>query len=180
MRTFILLFITLVWHAGLQAQQYMTRDGIVEFFSSTPIEDIEAVNNQTTALLTAEGKFAFRVPILGFRFERALMEEHFNENYLESTTYPNGTFEGHIPGFDETQRDGNWHEVVAYGTLVIHGIAVEREIPSKLKWNGEAWEIESSFTVPPAAHAIEIPKIVAKKIAEEIEVKVRATLSPRS
>ena len=59
-----------------------------------------------TALLQADGAFAFRVPVLGFRFEKALMEEHFNENYLESHTYPNGSFEGSIAGFDAALQDG--------------------------------------------------------------------------
>lgn len=180
MRTFFFLALTLSGQAVVHAQQYMTRDGVVQFFSSTPVEDIEALNTQTTALLTSDGQFAFRVPILGFRFERALMEEHFNENYLESTTYPNGTFEGKIDQFDASYSDGDWHEVVARGTLSIHGVDVERSIPSNLKWNGASWEVESEFQVSPATHRIQIPKIVSKKIAEEIRVTVRATLKPRS
>ena len=88
------------------AQQYLTREGQVRFFSTTPIEDIEAHNQQMTALLQADGAFAFRVPVFGFRFEKALMEEHFNENYLESHTYPNGSFEGSIGGLDAALKDG--------------------------------------------------------------------------
>lgn len=160
-------------------QQYMTRSGEVHFFSSTPVEDIEAHNDQLTGLLTNEGKFAFRIPILGFRFEKALMEEHFNENYLESEKYPNGVFEGRISNWNDGLKDGEWHEVQAEGELNVHGVAVERVIGSKLKWNGNAWELESDFLIPTANHNIEIPKMVRSKIAQEISVHVTATLLSR-
>ncbi len=161
------------------AQQYMTREGQVQFFSTTPIENIEAKNQQMTALLQADGRFAFRVPVLGFRFEKALMEEHFNENYLESHTCPNGSFEGSIVGFDATLQDGEANDVVAKGTLTIHGIVQEREIPAKIQWNGTGWDIESMFNIAPADHDIDIPKVVRRKIASSIEVTVRANLLPR-
>ena len=160
-------------------QQWMTRNGTVDFFSATFVENIEAKNEMASGLLAADGRFAFRVPILGFRFEKALMEEHFNENYLESTKYPNGTFEGVISKWNEALRNGQWHEVIATGALTIHGVSVNREISSKLKWDGKSWQIESEFTVPTAAHEIPIPKMARKKIAEEITVSVNLSLSPR-
>ncbi len=161
------------------AQQYMTREGHVRFFSTTPIEDIEAENHQTTALLQADGAFAFRVPVLGFRFEKALMEEHFNENYLESHTYPNGSFEGTIDGLSSALKDGKAHDVLAQGILSIHGVEQKREIPSNVRWNGTGWEIQSVFNVAPADHDINIPKVVRNKIAATIEVTIEATLDPR-
>ena len=78
-------------------QLYLTRDGEINFFSSTPIEDIKAVNNQVSCVLDkTTGDFAFQVPIKGFRFKNALMQEHFNENYLESDLYPKSVFKGKI------------------------------------------------------------------------------------
>lgn len=161
------------------AQQYLTREGHVRFFSTTPIEDIEAHNQQLTALLQADGAFAFRVPVLGFRFKKSLMEEHFNENYLESHAYPNGSFEGSISDFDAGLRNGEQQDVVAKGSLTIHGVVQEREIPSKVQWNGTGWDIESVFVVAPADHDITIPKVMRNKIASSIEVTVTATLFPR-
>ena len=179
MRILLITFVLALIGDVASAQQFMTREGRVHFFSTTPVEDIEAINEQTTAMLTAEGQFAFRVPILGFRFEKALMEEHFNENYMESTTYPNGTFEGKVANWSNGWNDGATHEVVAAGALTIHGVTVEREIPATIKWNGKAWEIESMFNVSPTDHAIEIPKMVRNKIAESLEVTVNAALAPR-
>lgn len=161
------------------AQQFMTREGNVHFFSSTPVEDIEATNVQTTALLTSTGDFAFRVPILGFRFDKALMEEHFNENYMESTTFPNASFEGRIANWNDGVRDGAWHVVSAEGGFVIHGVEQQRAIPAEVRWNGTAWEVKSTFQVAPADHDIAIPKMVENKIAKSIEVTVSAVLNPR-
>ena len=160
-------------------QQWMTRNGNVDFFSATFAENIEAKNEMASGILATDGQFAFRVPILGFRFEKALMEEHFNENYLESTKFPNGSFEGSIVNWNMELNDGAWHEVVARGELTIHGIAIPREIPSKIQWNGEAWQIQSEFLIATADHEIPIPKMVRKKIAEEIAVEVNLSLSPR-
>jgi len=179
MKTNLVLLFCLLFGYAAHAQQYMTREGYVRFYSSTPIEDIEAINNQTTALLKSTGEFAFRVPILGFRFEKALMEEHFNENYMESTTFPNGSFEGRITDWNEGLKDGSWHNVNASGSFTIHGKAQQRDIPAKVRWDGEKWTIESNFLVKPADHDIEIPSMVSKKIAESIEVTVEATLNPR-
>jgi hypothetical protein len=169
----------LLMSTTLSAQQYMTREGQVRFFSTTPVEDIEAINNQTTGLLTANGEFAFRVPILGFRFEKALMEEHFNENYMETSKFPNGSFEGRITNWNDGLQDGEWHVVDADGKFTIHGVENDRSIPVQVKWNGSAWEVKSDFSVAPADHQIDIPKIVRNKIAESLEVSVQAVLNPR-
>jgi hypothetical protein len=179
MKHYFLASLTLLLSTGLSAQQFMTREGQVRFFSTTPVEDIEAVNNQTTGLLTSSGEFAFRVPILGFRFEKALMEEHFNENYMETSKFPNGSFEGRITDWNEGLQDGSWHSVNASGTLTIHGVESERAIPVELKWSDSAWEVKSEFSVAPADHKIDIPKMVQNKIAESLEVSVSAVLKPR-
>jgi len=175
----ILIATMLVASNFCSSQQWITRNGTVEFFSATIVENIEATNEMASGLLANDGRFAFRVPILGFRFEKALMEEHFNENYLESTRFPNGTFEGAIANWSDAFQDGQSHTVKAQGILTIHGIAIEREIESTLQWDGTAWIVQSEFTVLTAAHEIPIPKMVREKIAEEISVDVQMTLSPR-
>lgn len=179
MKKIILYSLSFLFMHSLSAQQFMTREGEARFFSTTPIEDIEALNSQVTGLLTANGDFAFRVPILGFRFDKALMEEHFNENYMETSKFPNGSFEGRITDWNPGLQDEAWHTVNASGKLSIHGVEIERDIPVDIKWNGSAWEVKSEFSVAPADHKIEIPKMVRNKIAESLEVSVNAVLNPR-
>lgn len=178
MRLLSFLLLVATSHMGL-SQQWMTRNGKIEFFSATFVENIEATNEMASGLLAADGRFAFRVPILGFRFEKALMEEHFNENYMESTAYPNGTFEGTIEEWNDALNDGQWHEVKAVGELTVHGVSIQRSIPSKIQWDGVSWQIQSKFSIATAAHDIPIPKMVRNKIAEEIAVEVNLSLSPR-
>ncbi|MDZ7846041.1 MAG: hypothetical protein U5L96_04360 [Owenweeksia sp.] len=89
--------IGLLLSGSLSAQKLMTRNGFVKFYSEAPVENIAAVNNQVSSIINMEnGEFAFLVPIKGFTFEKALMQEHFNERYLESGKYPTGSFKGRI------------------------------------------------------------------------------------
>ena len=81
--------------------KYMTKTGRISFFSANPIEDIEAKNQQVAAVLDlVTGQLAFALPVKGFVFKRTLMQEHFNESYLESDKYPKATFAGRFVGFD--------------------------------------------------------------------------------
>src|SRR4030042_6695880 len=91
----IILFLTLFFAAN--AQKYMTKNGYIGFFSHTPLEDIKADNNQVASVLDiSTGEIVFQVLIKSFHFEKTLMEEHFNENYMESDKFPKSTFTGKI------------------------------------------------------------------------------------
>ena len=118
--TFIIagLFIT------VDAQKYITRNGYTGFFSSTPLEDIKADNNQVACILDAStGNIVFQVLIRSFRFEKALMEEHFNENYLESEKFPKSTFEGKITNISDVDFSKNGiYNVTVNGDLSMHGV----------------------------------------------------------
>lgn len=176
------LFVSLLALASLHgaAQQFMTRAGQVHFFSETTMENIEAENAQMSGLLdAASGGFAFQVQMRAFHFEKALMEEHFNENYVESETYPKATFQGAIENWDAGWNDGEPHDVVAQGTFDFHGVKQERSIEGTLTWNGDAWLVEARFPVALEDHRIEVPAVVKDNIAPVIDVDVRATLDPR-
>lgn len=153
----------------------MTRDGSVSFFSSTPVEDIEAHSEALVALLNPEtGEIAFQVPIRSFHFEKALMEEHFNENYLESNKFPKATFTGTIKNWEAVKA--GTATAIAEGTLNCHGIAVDRTVEGSLVNVEGTWALDAAFDIAPDAHEIAIPKLVRNKIAENISVRVRAEL----
>ncbi len=163
-----------------EAQQFMTRSAHVDFFSSTPAEDISAVTEQASAVMDlATQSIAFQVPIISFHFEKALMEEHFNENYLESEKYPSATFQGKLSGLDPNAAVGASQPVTATGTFTVHGVSVEREVAGTAVRTGSGWKLEAQFEVPTEDHAIPIPKLVRSKIAESISVTLRAELTPR-
>ena len=101
---------------------YFTRSGAISFFSSTPIEDIKANNEQATCVLDMEtGSVSFRIPIRGFIFKNSLMQEHFNENYLHSVRYPKAIFSLPIKGMEDWSTQGE-HAVNLVGDMLVHGV----------------------------------------------------------
>ena len=160
------------------AQQFATRVAHISFLSETPVEDIKAESQEASAILdVATGGLAFQVPILSFHFPKALMEEHFNENYMESAKFPKASFRGTVMGWDP---DGDaQQEVVAKGKLDMHGVSVAREVTGTMTRTTSGWMIGATFSVPCTDHDIDIPKVVSENIAEVIDVTLTATLLPR-
>jgi len=161
------------------AQKYMTRTGKVTFFSSTPLENIEAFNNETSGVLDGQtGDVLFIVPIKSFKFEKVLMQEHFNENYMESDKYPKAELKGKITNLSDVNftKDGNYNVKIA-GKLTIHGVAKDVNIPGTVTVKGNSVTAASKFMVKPSDYNIRIPSMVAGKIASQIEVTVNSILT---
>lgn len=174
----VLLFVGFASDAG--AQQFMTREGHVHFFSSTPIEDIEADNRQMSGLLDAlTGEFAFQVQMRAFHFEKALMEEHFNESYVESEAFPKATFTGRIVSWERIPNDGQRHDVVAEGEFDIHGVTQPQRIEGTVQWMDGALKLKANFEATLADHNIVIPTVVKDNISPVIAIDVEAQLLPR-
>jgi polyisoprenoid-binding protein YceI len=175
--------VAVLLHGGLwqpaQAQgRYTLGAGTVRFFSATPLENIEARSTEMKgALDAAAGSFVFRVPIASFTFPSALMQSHFNENYLESSKYPYATFKGRLPGPLNLTQDGTY-PVAATGELTIHGVAQPRTIPCTLTVRQGVCTVSSKFTARLTDHRIEVPTLVFNKIAESIDISVDGTLIP--
>ena len=164
----------------VDAQKYFTRSGKITFFSDAPLEDIKAVNNSATSVLDAEtGRLEFSVLIKGFQFEKAKMQQDFNENYMESSKYPKSTFRGNIQNWGEVDlgKDGTY-ELQVSGDLTIHGVTQPLETDAKLTVDGEQLSAHTSFMVKVADFDIEIPSVVSKKIAETVEVTVDVDYKP--
>lgn len=166
---------------SVSAQKYMTRTGKVTFFSSTPVENIEAFNNDMACILDgASGDLAFIVPIKSFKFEKALMQEHFNENYMESDKFPKAEFKGKLvdPKAVNLSKDGTYN-VKATGKLTIHGVEKQVDIPGTITVKGNTVSMASKFNVKTADYNIKIPAVAASKIAESIEVTVAGLLNQK-
>ena len=163
------------------AQKYLTRTGKVTFFSTTPVENIEAFNNDVSSVLDAKsGEIAFIVPIKSFKFEKALMQEHFNENYMESDRYPKADFKGKITDISSVNfsKDGTYN-VKTTGKLTIHGVTKDVTIPGTVTVKGNSITANSKFMVKTADYGIKIPAMVANKIAEQIEETVNTILNQK-
>ncbi|MEM6630696.1 MAG: YceI family protein [Bacteroidota bacterium] len=156
------------------AQKIMTRTGHIWFSSHTPIEDIEAHNHQAMSVLnTQSGDVAFAVLIKGFQFEKALMQEHFNEKYMESDTYPKSTFAGSITNLSDISldKDGEY-TAQAKGTLTIHGVGKEVETTGMLTVTEGKVMLKANFPVELADYEINIPSVVRDNIAKTINISI--------
>jgi hypothetical protein len=180
MKRLIILFILLITAVGVNAQKYMTKNGYIGFFSHTPIEDIKADNNQVAGVLDiSTGDMVFQALIKSFHFEKALMEEHFNENYMESEKFPRASFKGKITNLASVDFTKNGsYDVTVEGELTI------RDVTKKISTKGTVEVVtgginaNSKFNIAPEDYKINIPGVVREKIAKNIEVTVTMKYSP--
>jgi YceI-like domain len=157
---------------------YSTNGGETSFFSSTPVEDISAVNKNVQSILnTANGEIAVQMAMKQFVFPNKLMQEHFNENYIESEKYPKATFKGKINETIDYSKSGTY-DISATGDFMIHGIAKPRTLNGKLTIGQGTISLTSEFEVALTDHKIDVPKIVFVKIAQTIKVKSSVVLLP--
>ncbi|MFT7443051.1 MAG: polyisoprenoid-binding protein YceI [Maribacter sp.] len=170
MKTFTTLFCCFLFVAvSISQERYLTKNGAINFFSKAPIEDITADNNQVLSIIDAtSGKMAISILIKSFMFKKALMQEHFNENYLESDTFPKATFQGIILNFD-TLKDAET-KLKVKGILTIHGISKEKTIEANFKRTKVAIIVDGDFIVALDEFNVEIPSVVKKNIAKQIKV----------
>jgi len=160
----------LLFSAATNSQdRYLTKNGAINFYSKAPIEDITADNNQVLSIIDASnGKMAIQILMKSFLFEKALMQEHFNENYVDSDTYPKATFKGTILNFDAVSATASKQQVK--GMLTLHGVTKEIIIDANFIKKDEAILVDGNFIIEVDDFNIQIPAVVAKNIAKKIKV----------
>lgn len=176
--TFLFTFLYSV--TGYSQDKYFTKTGKVYFNCSGGIEKVEATNHSTTCVLdTKTGVIQFAVLLKGFEFEKALMEEHFNENYVESDKYPRSEFRGNIVNNKDINysKDGVYPAKVK-GQLSIHGQTHEVLADGKITIKGGKIVANSDFKILLSDYKVEIPKIVADKISNNVNLSIDCALEP--
>lgn len=149
---------------------FSTTKGSVSFFSETLLENIQADNSKTAAIINAEtNEMAVQMRITDFQFPNKLMQEHFNENYLESEKFPTSVFKGKIKEKADLNVAGTY-QVTAEGTLTMHGVSHQVLIPGTVVSDGKQLKLDFKFPVKLEDYKIEIPTIVFSKIAEVVDV----------
>jgi polyisoprenoid-binding protein YceI len=178
MKRFTFLLALTVIGASALAQKYTIEKANVSFFSDAAIEDIKAENKKASSIFnSANGEIVFAIPINGFQFEKSLMQEHFNEKYMESDKYPRSTFQGKIAGFDS--KGNGTQQVTATGKLTIHGVTKDVEIPGTIEKQDTRLVMKSKFMVKLADYKIAIPQLLWQNIAEQVEVTVDFSYKPQ-
>jgi polyisoprenoid-binding protein YceI len=173
-RILSIISISVMLTTAVFAQNYVTKTGHIKFYSETPIETIEAHNHAVNAALNPQtGDFVFKVLIKSFEFEKALMQEHFNENYLESDKYPNAMFKGKVTNAaDINFGAGGTYDAKVVGELTIHGVTNEIAEEGTFTVGDGKIQGQSVFFVLLEDYEIKVPGAVKKQISESIEVTV--------
>lgn len=162
------------------AQRYFSKTGKISFSSKTPMEIIEAENTSASTVMDmATGNMEWAVLVRGFRFEKELMQDHFNENYMESTKYPKAKFRGTIDNVSaiNISQDGVY-KVSVPGQLEIHGITQPITAQGTITVKNGQVSASSALSIAVADYGIEIPKLVADNIAKRVDISVEAVYQP--
>ena len=180
MKYFSILVLFLGLSLTANAQKYITKNGFIGFFSHTPIEDIKADNNQVSSVLdVSTGDMVFQVLIRSFHFVKAVMEEHFNENFLESDKFPKSTFKGKItnPGSINFSKPGIYDATVE-GDLTIHNVTKKVAVKGTIEVVEGGINASSKFEIEPEDYNITIPSVVRNNIAKVVEVTIEMKYAP--
>ncbi|TPG33274.1 YceI family protein [Flavobacterium pectinovorum] len=179
MKKIIVLLLLFVGILNVSAQKYATKTGSLKFEASVDsFEEVAAENKNTSAVLeTSTGEIAVLTLMKGFRFKVALMEEHFNENYVESDKFPKATFKGKIEDFDVSKLSATAKTVKISGDLTLHGKTKNITATAKILKSGDKITVTGNFDVKAADFAIEIPKLVSKKVSDKIKVSFNLPLT---
>lgn len=175
---FISLVLSIVFLSAGAQNLYITKDAKINFNSSTSVEDIVAESNQATTIIDIDKNVVkFSVLTTSFKFRRALMEEHFNENYMESAKFPKANFTGKITTSVDWKSDKPV-TVDVKGTLTMHGVSNEITMKAMITPGKDKIAASAEIKVTPEAFGIQIPSAVRDKIAKEVTVKIDAAYTP--
>ena len=168
---FIILMVLLFGNLAF-SQKYMTKKGAVHFEANVPLfEDVDAKNTGTVVVLNSlTGDIASIAMTKNFKFKVALMEEHFNENYAESSKYPKASFVGKIANFNLSELTSSPKNYTISGTLNFHGVDNKVNSTAQIYTKESIIYISGKLVAKPADYKVSIPKIVTKKIAENVNV----------
>lgn len=179
MKKIIILLVFFLSGNLIFSQKMMTRTGEIKFEASMPaFEEIAATNNTASCILEqSTGNFAALVLIKAFKFKAPLMEEHFNENYMESSKFPKATFKGKLANFDAKKLSTTKTSYDLEGDLTIHGVTKKIKTKMTMVLNGEKITATTSISIKPQDYNVEIPSLVKGKIAENAKVSMSFILA---
>lgn len=180
-RFFLMMLLFSSQYLMAQSQRYFTKAGEIVFDADGPLDDVEKIHAKSTTAScvvdVATGQIEWAVPIKSFKFENSLMEEHFNENYLESEKFPKATFKGTIQNTQAVKwtSDGSY-PVKVQGKLTIHGVTKDISTSGTITVKGAQIQASAAMKVALEDYRIKIPSVVGFKIAKEASVQIQANL----
>ncbi|MDV3908080.1 hypothetical protein CMT84_06420 [Elizabethkingia anophelis] len=173
MKNLIIMSVILLFAHRASAQKYSSKTGKITFEASVPLfEDIHAQDvNNVVVINTANGEIASVSAVKNFHFKTKLMEEHFNESYAETSKYPKAIFKGKIVNFDQSKLTASPQKYTVQGTLNFHGVDKTVVSSATIFMKDGKIYMQGEFVAKPADYKVIIPRMVTKKIAENINVE---------
>ncbi len=177
----IVVFVSLLFSMSLFSQKMITRSGEIKFEASMPaFEEVAAKNNTVSCIFDkATGEIAVLALVKAFRFKVPLMEEHFNENYIESDKFPKATFKGKVTNFDASKLSSGKAIFDVEGDLTLHGVTKKVKTKITFVQSGDKLIANCSFKIKPTDYNIKIPSVVKSKIAESVEIDLKFDLEKK-
>ncbi len=175
---FVLAAVLLGFAQTTEAQKVYSKSAYVTFYSSTPIEKIDAQSSSGNCVIDLEtGKVEFAVLVKSLKFKKALMEEHFNENYMDSHRHPKASFKGQIEDHEQIDITNDYvgtHRVT--GSITIKGVSKDMVADVNFVTQGGSFTAATQFELTVADFDIKIPPLVRDNVAKTVEVQVKADL----
>jgi hypothetical protein len=179
MKKILLISTLLVSLIGFSQDKMITKSGTLIFDASFPsFQEVRGTNTSMTFVLNPEtGEVASLALMKGFGFEMALMEEHFNENYMETDQYPKAIFRGQIEGFERASLTSNPKDFIIKGKLELHGKSKDMNVQAKISKTGPRINISSTFSVNTSDFNIPIPTLIQYKLASKVDIQMAVVLT---
>jgi polyisoprenoid-binding protein YceI len=172
---FLVFYLTILY---AQSPKYFTRNAVVSFTSDAPIEKIEAVNKHVNCILNPQtNDLAFKIVIKSFDFEKQAMQDHFNNDYMNSDKFPNATFEGKIINVIDFSKNGKYN-VTVDGKLTIHGVINAVKQTGIIEIKDGKIIAKSKFTIKLSDYKIIVPSDYVSKINNNVEIEINAAMTP--
>jgi polyisoprenoid-binding protein YceI len=174
-KTLLIVFAFVLIITKGNGQKYFSKNAMIRFHSDSPMEKIEGVNSTSTTVIdAATGKLEFAALNNAFVFEKALMQEHFNENYMESSKFPKTVFKGVINDVSNVKfAVPGTYKVTVTGDMIMHGVTKSITIPAELVVDAKGLHANAKFIVKCSDYKIEIPAVVKDNISNDVEITVK-------
>jgi len=175
MKKIITTLVCLVFSTVAFSQKMITRSGEIKFEATFPgaLDEIAGTNSTVSCIFDkATGEIATVALIKSFKFKSPLMEEHFNENYMESDKFPKSSFKGKVLGYDASKAGS--YEVE--GDMTIHGVTKKVKTKMTLSNVGGKLVVSGNFSVKLQDYDIKIPSMVKNKLSDTVKIAVKLEL----
>ena len=173
-KKFLIFVLILIGNFAIAQDKILTKTGQITFESSMPsFEQVKAINKISACVLnTKTGDIASVAMITNFKFRSSLMQEHFNENYIESDKYPKTVFQGKIENFDVSKLTTQKQEFIINGTIELHGKSKNISVIAKISKNENTTNIVSNFTLNTDDFNIDLPFLISSKVSKKVQVNL--------